>query len=58
MKKLLFILLVGFLSSCATIHRGNDIAGNDVKVIRNSKGEITKQIHKCQNKKIIVVYNR
>ena len=58
MKKLFFILLVGSLSSCATIHKGTDIAGNDVKVIRNSKGEITKQIHKCQNKKIVVVYNR
>ena len=58
MKKLFFILLIGFLSSCSTVHKGIDDAGNKVTVVRNGKGEITKQIHKCQNKKIVVVYNR
>lgn len=58
MKKLFFILLIGFLSSCGTVHKGTDAFGNDVKIIRNSKGEITKQIHKQQSKKIVVVYNR
>ena len=58
MKKLFFILLVGFLSSCGTVHKGVDYAGNKVTVVRNSKGKITKQVHECENKKIVVVYNR
>ena len=59
MKKLFIILGLGLLLvNCSTTHQGVDIMGNNVKVIRNNKGEITKQIHKCENKKIIVVYNR
>lgn len=59
MKKLFIVLGLGLLlASCATVHKGKDVAGNNVKVIRNGKGEIIKQVHECQNKKIVVVYNR
>jgi len=58
MKKLFFILLVGFLSSCGTVHKGTDALGNDVKIVRNSKGKIVKQIHKQGDKTIILVHNR
>ena len=58
MKKLfLFIVLLAF-TSCGTVHKGTDVAGNKVTVVRDSKGQITKQIHKCENKKIVIVYNR
>ena len=58
MKKLfLFIVLLAF-TSCGTIHKGIDDAGNKVTVVRNSEGKITKQVHKCENKKIVIVYNR
>jgi len=59
MKKLFIILGLGMLlTSCGTIHRGTDVAGNKVKVFRNNEGRIVKQIHECENKKIIIVYNR
>jgi len=46
------------LASCATTHRGVDAVGNKVVVVRDNDGKIIKQIHKCENKKIVVVYNR
>ena len=59
MKKLFIILGLGLLlASCATVYKGTDVVGNDVKIIRNSKGKIIKQVHECENKKIVVVYNR
>jgi hypothetical protein len=59
MKKLFIILGLGMLlASCATTHRGVDAVGNKVVVVRDNDGKIIKQIHKCENKKVVVVYNR
>ena len=56
-KLLLFIALLAF-TSCGTVYKGTDVAGNKVTIIRNSKGKIVKQIHEQGDKTIILVHNR
>jgi len=58
MKKLFIFIAFLLLTSCGTVYKGTDVAGNKVTIVRNNKGKIVKQIHEREGKTIILVYNR